>query len=495
MRLSSGAAFGLSGFGAIASHNGMLYGVRKSDDALYVIDIGADMITKVGTAIQFGVGEGSPEGLASHNGRLYMVGRTNDALYVLDTTTGVATRVGNAIQFEVGEGIPTALASHDGRLLMVGLDTDALHVLGVPDITRAVSAPNLDVTNVGTIRTGETVRLTATPSGGVYDTISYAWSIRSGGGSLDRMDGPTVVYTPEPGVSSASVRIRCVATIRGTGLFAQTGTSATVQVEESFMVSSISIPSTGIATKVGTATNFGITEGQLLPGGLTSHNDQLYMVGALRATGGVVNRALYTIDSATGIATRVGTAANFGVSENAPTGLASHGGRLYMVGRSNHILYTIDPATGIATRVGTATDFGISGIDLQGLASHGGKLYAAEFHTVFDSITFTSTYFGALYTINVATGVATKVGSALRYGASLIDANALASHGGSLYMTGSFASFQDALYTVDATTGIATRVGTATNFGVNEINPLGLASQGGSLYMVGATTRALHTLA
>ena len=115
---------------------------------------------------------------------------------------------------------------------------------------------------------------------------------------------------------------------------------------------------TGIATRVGSATQFGVSEAR--PQGLAWDGTNLYMVGN--------NAVLYTLDRTTGIATRVGSATQFGVSEGVPTGIAWDGTNLYMVGLTTDALYTLDRTTGIATRVGSATQFGVSeGIPL-GLA-------------------------------------------------------------------------------------------------------------------------------
>ena len=58
---------------------------------------------------------------------------------------------------------------------------------------------------------------------------------------------------------------------------------------------------------------------------------------------------LYTLNTTTGVATRVGSSSQFGVSENIPQGLASHNGVLYMVGATNDALYTLNTTTGVAT--------------------------------------------------------------------------------------------------------------------------------------------------
>ena len=98
------------------------------------------------------------------------------------------------------------------------------------------AAPTLAITDVTSITEDETAELTATPTGGTYDTISYAWTVESGGGTLDTSSGASVVYTPADVAADTPVTIRCVATARGTGTVAEDGTSATVQADESFTV-------------------------------------------------------------------------------------------------------------------------------------------------------------------------------------------------------------------------------------------------------------------
>ena len=75
---------------------------------------------------------------------------------------------------------------------------------------------------------------------------------------------------------------------------------------------------------------------------------------------GTTNDWLYTLNTTTGVATRVGSSSQFGVSESFPTGLASHNGTLYMVGTQTDVLYTLNTTTGVATRVGSSTAFGVS---------------------------------------------------------------------------------------------------------------------------------------
>ena len=87
---------------------------------------------------------------------------------------------------------------------------------------------------------------------------------------------------------------------------------------------------------------------------------------------GWATKALYTVNPTTGVATRVGTATRFGVNKRDLWGLASHNGKLYIVGYHTKALYTVNPTTGVATQVGTATG------GPRGLASHNNKLYMVD---------------------------------------------------------------------------------------------------------------------
>ena len=83
---------------------------------------------------------------------------------------------------------------------------------------------------------------------------------------------------------------------------------------------------------------------------------------------GSTTDALYSLDLTTGIATRIGTATQFGVRESQPSDLAWDGSTLYMLGWDADALYSLDPTTGVATRIGSATAFGVSEILASGLA-------------------------------------------------------------------------------------------------------------------------------
>ena len=111
-------------------------------------------------------------------------------------------------------------------------------------------------------------------------------------------------------------------------------------------------------------------------------------------------------------------------------GLASLGGVVYGLDRTEDILVTVNITTGVLTRVGTATNYGLMGSpDIQSLTVYKGELIAA------------SRGLQELVRINETTGVATGIVS----GADLPDASpeALVEHDDQLLMAGSSI---DALY-------------------------------------------------
>ena len=477
---------------SLAAHNGKLYMVSWYTNALYTLSPTTGVAARVGTATRFGVNERYPRGLTSHHGKLYMVGEGNDALYTLNPTTGVATRVDRATKFGINEGKPRGLASHHGTLYMLGEGAMALYTLTPPlpanAVTYTYTGPQLQSVQEGSTTyarysgfnaLGQPSTLTlgnGTTTSYTYDSQNYRLkTLRTVKGSIVLQN---LGYTFDPAGNVTSL----TDTLHGNQTFAYDGLDRLTQATGGYgthtyaynqigNMLSHSVPGqpTGTATRVGTATQFGVHESS--PYGLTSHNGKLYMVGSS-------NDALYTVNPTTGRATRVGTATQFGVNEWYPRGLASHNGTLYMVGRWNKALYTVNPTTGRATRVGTATRFGVNEVGPSGLVSHNGKLYMTGADT------------DALYTVNPATGVAARVGTAALFGVNEFLPHGLASHNGTLYMVG---QYNKALYTVNPTTGVAAQVGSGW-FGVGEGAPAGLASHNGTLYMTGSRNDAFYRL-
>ena len=220
----------------------------------------------------FGLNLTRPSGLTSYNGKLYMTDFDQQRLYTIDPDTGLATIVGMAPHFGLipSEGnlpFPSALASHNGTLYMLEYRHADLTVLD---------------------------------------------------------------------------------------------------------------PDTGIATYPRQPPPSHFAVGENSPSGLTSHRGRLYMVGE-------ATRRLYTVNTRTGRATSLGVLTFPGpLAQNtySPQGLASHRGVLYMIASSptgatnfNSYLYTIEPSTRVVTRFNAQPNFGVNERRPQGLASHGGKLY------------------------------------------------------------------------------------------------------------------------
>ena len=93
--------------------------------------------------------------------------------------------------------------------------------------------------------------------------------------------------------------------------------------------------------RIGSATQFGVSEN--FPQGLAAIGDTLYMVGQ-------TTDALYSVDTSTGVASRIGSATEFGVSESLPSGLGAIGDTLYMTGSTTDALYSVDTSTGVAAQ-------------------------------------------------------------------------------------------------------------------------------------------------
>ncbi len=193
-------------------------------------------------------------------------------------------------------------------------------------------------------------------------------------------------------------------------------------------------PATGIATQIGSASQFGVSENRAA--GLASHGGTLYMaadLGWISAASNYISK-LYTLDTTTGVATPAGSNNGIisGTSGISLRGLASLGGTLYAVANQSNLnigLYSISIGTNststTATRIGSAAYFGVSDHDPQGLASGGGSLYMVGSHT------------GKLYTLDITTGLAAVVSSVVNFGLGssvAVTPAALAVHNGAFYM-------------------------------------------------------------
>ena len=128
-------------------------------------------------------------------------------------------------------GSPSSVGS--GTIVITAMNTAGSDTYSVDWTVQAVTTlPNASAPSV-TISTtpenpydDENTTLSASVSGGVYDTLSYAWEIVSGGGSISGSGASVLYVTPTVGGRTA-IEVRCTVTARGTGSTAKIGTSAT----------------------------------------------------------------------------------------------------------------------------------------------------------------------------------------------------------------------------------------------------------------------------
>ena len=330
---------GRRGFGVNESNGPMawdgtqMYLGGTNTRALYTLDLTTMRATKVGRGFGNNV---IPTDMAWDGTNLYLVDDTNDALFTVDRTTGVATRVGSASAFGVNELRPFGLAWDGKQMYMTGLDFKSLYKLQI-----------LPPTGVRSLIFG-----------------TRLWTARPTRTAINLVEHKGQVYSLDLGNNYLQ----------------------TVDM------------SNGALKRVGTADNFGASS-RRVGRGLASDGTNLYMLELL-------TDALYTLNTTTGVATRVGTATNFGISLTTQQLLCWHNDTLYMTTTQfqsqgvGSALYTLNTTTGVATRVGSATNWGLGATDvlMQGLGSRGGNLYG---------ITETN-----LYVINTTDGTATEVPNA-----------------------------------------------------------------------------------
>ena len=479
----------------IASHNGHLYLTTTTTGGLYRVDL--DTLT--GTQISdddFGdVNETYPYDIVSHRNpnnpdstaELYMIGADTDKLYTLDTTTGGATSIGAAIAFDVGETRPAALTSHNGKLYMTGNTNSRLYILNT---TTGVATPVGNTTHFGTYETsphGIATGYTKPPDFAINTTtgaITYTGPPATAGNQYTLYgrvsDNKTSNNTPDDTDTDNTITddttIVMIKVTNRTPSFNSDSYSYTL-VPESDGITNPITATTPVMVGTPQATD---PESQTLIYTLRASDPagRMYMTSA-------TTDALYTLDSATSEATRVGTAEKFGVGETIPSGMAWHDGQLYMAGYYNNNIYTLDTETGEAALIATAAQItGSGGPDRQfvGVASHDGHLYV------------TTAVTGRLYRVDLDTLTGTQIGEDDFGDIGETHPYGIASHGSpaELYMVG---TNTDKLYKLDTDTGEADIVGTATGFGaVGETSPSALASHGGSLYMTGNENNQLYRL-
>ena len=277
--------------------------LKIGNELVGTLKIGNELVSvaKIGNEIIYRRGEAPPRPSG-----LYMVDTgAGAALYEVNRTTGAATRVGSAVDFDASVNRPLAMTWDGTSLVMFVADFSASTFIGI-----RYNSFRLDHT------TGmATLVQDAEFSSDILDISGLAWD----GTDLWGIDGQT---------SSGSNRLYKVNIVEATRFDIQ-------------------------------AAGFGI--GLRRPRGIAWDGTNMYLVAQKGDVGGVADFGLFTVDRDGGVASAVDVDVdNFGLSQSAPSGLAWDGTNLYMNDLFSDALYTLDRDTGLATRVGSAVQYGVS---------------------------------------------------------------------------------------------------------------------------------------
>lgn len=96
-------------------------------------------------------------------------------------------------------------------------------------------APNVSIASVSSVDEDATQTLSASVTGGTYDTLAYVWAVDSGGGTISG-SGASVTYAPPNVSADTSVTVRVTVTAEGTGGVARDRTSDAAVDTETFTV-------------------------------------------------------------------------------------------------------------------------------------------------------------------------------------------------------------------------------------------------------------------
>ncbi len=153
-------------------------------------------------------------------------------------TSGAWSNVSTASSYSVTR---STAGTYQVRCVVTrGSDTDTSNIVttvwsaGTVDLPDAV-AGTIAIGAVTTVTEGNRNQFTVTPSGGTYDTVTYAWSVWTGGGTITASG----LYTAPQVAANTAATVRCIATFRGTGTVAESGTSATAADTEAFTISNV----------------------------------------------------------------------------------------------------------------------------------------------------------------------------------------------------------------------------------------------------------------
>ena len=222
-----------------------------------------------------------------------------------------------------------------------------------------------------------------------------------------------------------------------------------------------------------------------MPTGLASVGNTLYMVGRGHTMLYMLNTLNIKDENWQAVAPNASP--GFGVDEYNPTGLAAIGNVLYMVGQDTATLYMLDIGMADGTWHSVVPDaapgFGIGENRPTGLTAVNNTIYMVGEDT------------GAMHALDISMEStewtrpfpSVPVG----FGVHEYRPTGLAAMGYTLFMTG---SATDMLVVLDGNTGIARRVGRAFRFGSRETEPGDMTAIGKTLYMVGQRHGALYML-
>ena len=139
--------------------------------------------------------------------------------------TAYAVTAGNTISYTVGRGGGGGRASstnggpgQDGVNGIIRINYEV-------DTTPDAAPPTVTIDAIGAGDEGTSVQLSASVTGGTYDSIAYAWTADEG--TLSGATTATPTWTRPQVSATKNVTLRLSVTVRGTGTNARSGTSAT----------------------------------------------------------------------------------------------------------------------------------------------------------------------------------------------------------------------------------------------------------------------------
>ena len=165
----------------------------------------------------------------------------------VDSGGGTITGTGSSVTYnppDIASDTPatvscTVTATGDGTNAADGTtdtDTDTEDFTVRVVLPDATAPTTFAIDAVDGVDEDETLSLTVSHSGGVYDTLDLIWQILfSGGGSISGT-GATVTYNPADVSADTEITVAVTGTARGTGTLAKSGTSQSTNDQEVFTV-------------------------------------------------------------------------------------------------------------------------------------------------------------------------------------------------------------------------------------------------------------------